>query len=171
MKYFLVVLAETISTLIFKLPRFMILNGLKSTYLRLMFGAKIGRRVIYYPDIWIFTGRNLVIGDDVDLARGVLITTDGGVEIGDRTLIGYGTKILSKNHVIPPNHGQIFTSGHVSKKVLIGSDVWIGANALILPGVEIGNGSVVAAGSVVTKNVGNYEIVGGCPARHIKSRS
>jgi lipopolysaccharide transport system ATP-binding protein len=52
----------------------------------------------------------------------------------------------------------------------IGNDVWIGIDVVILPGVQIGDGAIVAAGSVVTKNVGDYEIVGGNPARHIRNR-
>ena len=59
MKYALVVTIETASHLLFMLPRFRLLNGLKSLYLRILFGARIGRRVVYYPGIWIFTGRFL----------------------------------------------------------------------------------------------------------------
>lgn len=57
-----------------------------------------------------------------------------------------------------------------TRKITIGSDVWIGANAIVLDGITIGNGAVVAAGAVVTKNVHDYEIVGGVPAKLIKKR-
>ncbi len=171
MKYFLVVLVETVSYSIFLLPRFRLLNALKSLYLRLAFGARIGKRVVYYPGIWIFTGRNLDIGDDVDFARGVLVTTSGGVTIGARTLIGYGTSILSSNHRIPKLPGTIFSSGHEHQAVTIGKDVWIGANCTILPGVVIGEGSVVAAGSVVTRCVPKHAVVAGIPATVKKLRS
>ncbi len=170
MKYFLVVAVETLSWLIFRLPRFRTLNGLKSMYLRLAFGARIGKRVVYYPGIWVFTGRRLVLGDDVDLATGVLVTTDGGVTIGDRTLVGYGTQILSRNHRIPPLPQPIFASGHEAGPVRIGTDVWIGAGCIVLPGVRIGDHAVVAAGSVVTKEVPPGAIVGGVPARIIRMR-
>jgi len=169
MKYLLVVTVETVSWIIFQLPRYRTLNALKSLYLR-VFGARIGRRVVYYPGIWVFTGRNLVLGDDVDLATGVLVTTDGGVTIGDRTLVGYGTQILSRNHRIPPLPEPIFTSGHKSGPVVIGADVWIGAGCIILPGARIGDNAVVAAGSVVTKDVPAGAIVGGVPATIIKMR-
>ena len=171
MKYFLVVVIETFSWILFSLPRFRALNLVKSYYLKVFFGARIGKRVVFYPGIWVFTGRCLTLGDDVDLAKGVLLTTDGGVKIGDRTLVGYGTSILSSNHVIPDNHGSIFYSGHSKAPVNIGSDVWIGANCTILPGVSIGDGAVVAAGSVVTKDVRPYEVVGGVPAKVIRERS
>ena len=170
LKYDLVVFVETLSWLIFLLPRFRFLNLLKSAYLRTFFGAKIGRRVVYYPCVWIFTGKNLVIGDDVDIAKGVLITTDGGVTIGARSLVGYGTAIISRNHVVPPNGGKIFFAGHRPSPVEIAQDVWIGANSTILPGVSIGEGAVVAAGSVVINDVEPFKVVAGVPARVIKDR-
>jgi len=156
-------------TVVFSLPRYRLLNIIKTTFLSLM-GSKIGKRVVYYPGVWIFPGRNLVVGDDVDFALGVLVTTDGGVEIGDRTLIGYRTQILSGNHVIPPGRGRIFSAGHDSAKIIIQQDVWIGANCLILAGVTVGEGAVVAGGSVVTKDVAPFTIVGGCPAKVIRTR-
>uniref|UniRef100_UPI00366E5B9B acyltransferase n=1 Tax=Acinetobacter junii TaxID=40215 RepID=UPI00366E5B9B len=170
MKYGLVVFVETISFLVFMLPRFRTLNYLKGLYLRVFFKSKIGKRVVFYPNIWVFTGRNLVLGDDVDLATGVLITTDGGVSIGDRTLVGYGTKILSSNHNVPKLPNRIFDSGHTKAPVVIKNDVWLGANCIILPGVTIGEGAIIAAGSVVTKNVPANVFVGGIPAKIIKER-
>jgi len=154
---------------LFSLPRYRSLNFVKSNFLKL-FGAKIGKKVVYYPGVWVSPPSNIVIGNDVDLALNVLITTSGGVYIGDRTLIGYGTKILSSNHVIPDRDNRIFYAGHENKKVIIENDVWIGANCLILPGVIIGEGAVVAAGSVVTKNVKKFSVVAGVPAKVIKER-
>lgn len=171
MKYALVVAVEAISTFLFSLPRFRTLNALKSLYLRLFFGARIGRRVVYYSGVWVFTGRRLVIGDDVDFARGVLVTTDGGLEIGDRTLIGYGTQILTRNHRIPEFPARIFDSGHVPAPVKIGCDVWLGANCVVLPGVTIGDGAVIAAGAVVTKDVPSGAIAAGVPAKVVRYRN
>jgi acetyltransferase-like isoleucine patch superfamily enzyme len=170
-RYDLVVLVETLSWIIFQLPRLRFFNWVKSHYLRLIFGAKVGKRIVFYPGLWIFTGRNLVLGNDVDLAKGVMITTDGGIVIGDRTLIGYETCIFSSNHSIPPKGENIFGAGHVKKPVEIGNDVWIGARSIILPGVTIGNGAVVAAGSVVTKDVQENTIVAGVPAKVIRKRT
>jgi acetyltransferase-like isoleucine patch superfamily enzyme len=170
MKYFIVVMYETIMKFLFGLPRFKILNKIKKSFLELL-GAQIGNRVIFYPGLWISPPHNLVIGDDVDLALNVLITTKGGVFIGDRTLVGYGTKIISSNHKIPLQKQKIFESTHISKKVVIENDVWIGANCIILPGVVIGEGAVIAAGSIVTKNVKKYTVVGGVPANLIKNRN
>lgn len=166
---FLVVTYESVMCAIFMLPRYPIFNAVKKLFLTLN-GAKIGKRVVFYPGVWIAPGRNLKIGDDVDLALGVLITTSGGVSIGDRALIGYRTQILSSNHVIPADHERIFGAGHDKKSVSIGSDAWVGCNCVILPGVSVGEGAVVAAGSVVTKDVKPFTIVGGVPARLIKNR-
>jgi len=169
MKNFLVCSFELLASIIFALPRHKIFNLIKSGFLRAL-GSKVGKNITYYPRIKLSPGTNLVLGDCVDLAWGVLITTGGGVEIGDRSLIGYNTQIFSANHVIPPRPQQIFTSGHDKERVIIGKDVWIGAGCLILPGVIIGEGAVVAGGSVVTKDVAPFTIVGGNPARIIKER-
>ena len=97
--------------------------------------------------------------------------TSGGVYIGKRTLIGYRTQILSANHTIPPLGEPFPISGDSYAPVCIEDDVWVGANCVITAGVTIGKGAVVAAGSVVTKDVLANSIVGGVPARIIKMRN
>ncbi len=169
-KNFLVCTYELISSIVFALPRHRVFTFVKSNYMRIQ-GAEIGKGITYYPGIKINPCINLKLGNNVDLAWGVLITTTGGVEIGDRTLVGYGTNILSANHVIPENRGRIFESGHIKKKVIIANDVWIGSNCIILAGTRIGEGAVVAAGSVITKDVEPFTIVGGIPAKVIKKRN
>ncbi|MFC4712923.1 acyltransferase [Planococcus dechangensis] len=168
-KRILVVTVESSMEIIFLLPRYRIFNSFKKLILVLL-KNKIGKNPVFYSGVWIMPPMNMVVGDDVDFAKGVLITTSGGVEIGDRTLIGYGTKILTANHNIPKGKGRIFGSGHTYKKVHIEKDVWIGANCVILPGVRVGEGAIIAAGSVVTKNVPPFHIVGGVPAKSIKVR-
>lgn len=168
-KGFVVVSYETIMSFLFMLPRYRTLNKIKRLFLVLN-GARIGKRVVFYPGVWITPGRNLKIGDDVDLALNVQIETSGGVTIGDRTLVGYGTKIFSRNHLIPQKPGQIFCHGHRFNAVSIGKDVWLGANVIVLPGRTIGEGAVVGAGSVVTKDVAPYTIVAGNPAKLVRER-
>ncbi len=160
---------EALIRLVFALPRFYWIGFFKANLLRVM-GARIGRRVTFYPGVWIMTGRQLTVGDDVDLALDVLITTDGGVTIGDRVLIGYRTQILSRNHIIPKERLPIFGSGHSSRPVVIGDDAWIGGNCVILPGVTIGKGCVIGAGSIVTRSIPDYSIAVGNPARVIRVR-
>ncbi len=154
---------------LFSLPRYRVFIFLKQSLLRIM-GAKFGKGVVIYPGVWISPGRNLIVGDDVDLAKDVLITTSGGVTIGDRTLIGYRSLIISSNHSIPPIGEPFPISGDVHAPVSISKDVWIGANCVITPGVEIGEGAVIAAGSVVTKDVPANAIYGGVPAKLIRMR-
>jgi len=168
-KSFLVISYETVMTVLFSLPRYRIFNGLKSFFLRLN-GATIGKRVVYYPGIWIAPGYGLELGDDVDLALNVVIEAAGGVAIGARTLIGHGTKIISGNHGIPPCNQRITEAKSIRRPVFIGQDVWIGANCVILPGRKIGEGSVVGAGSIVTKDVEPFTIVAGNPVRLIRRR-
>jgi len=104
----------------------------------------------------------------------------GPVEIGPFTQIGPNVSIFSRNH--PADSLTINVSSHfcdgkrkriqseLEKKVTIGADVWIGAGAIILPGVDIGHGSIVAAGSVVNKDVESYSIVGGVTAKRLRNR-
>jgi acetyltransferase-like isoleucine patch superfamily enzyme len=168
-KGFLVVSYEAIMNIIFALPRYRLFIFLKSSLLKVM-GAKIGKNVFIYPGVWITPGRNLVIGDHVDIAKDVIITSAGGVFIGDRTLIGYRTQILSANHSIPPIGEPFPVSGDSYAAIHIGNDVWIGANCIITAGVTIGEGAVIAGGSVVTKDVPSNAIFGGVPAKLIKMR-
>jgi acetyltransferase-like isoleucine patch superfamily enzyme len=168
-KEFLVVSFEFLMSVTFSLPRYRFCIYLKQLLLRVM-GAKFGKGVVIYPGVWISPGRNLVVEDHVDLAKDVLITTSGGVKIGARTLIGYRTQIISSNHSIPPIGLPFPISGDAHAPVIIGKDVWIGANCIITPGVNIGEGAVVAGGSVVTKDVPANAIFGGVPAKLIKMR-
>lgn len=168
-KVFLVVTYEIVMSIILGLPRYRCCLVVKKLFLGFT-GAKIGRRVVIYPGVWIIPGHNLIIGDDVDLAKDVLITTRGGVSIGARTLVGYRSQILSVNHSIPPAGIPFPPSGDIYKPVTISNDVWICANCIITPGVTIGEGAVVCAGSVVTCDVPSNAIVGGVPAKIIQMR-
>lgn len=168
-KPMVVITYETIMEIILLLPRYKSINFVKKLFLQAV-GAKIGKRVVMYPGLWISPGRGLEIQDDVDLAKDVLITTSGGVFLGERTLIGYRTQIFSSNHTIPPIGLPFPVSGDKHQKVIILNDVWIGANCIITPGVTINEGAVIAAGSVVTKDVVANSIVGGVPAKIIKMR-
>jgi acetyltransferase-like isoleucine patch superfamily enzyme len=169
LKPIVVVTFETVMSLILNLPRFRLCCNFKCLFLR-MAGAKVGEKVDIYPGVWITPGRNLSIGNQVDLSKDVILTTSGGITIGDRTLVGYRSQILSSDHEIPPVGAEIPISGNVHKPIVIGSDVWIAANCIITSGVKIGNGAIVVAGSVVTKDVPENAIVGGVPAKVLKYR-
>lgn len=126
-------------------------------------GADI--RVKSNADVSMF----ISIGDRSELGSGCLIY--GGVQIGSDVLMGPDIKIITRNHLFKDPTVRINDQGTIFRAVTIGNDVWIGANVVILPGVNIGNGAVIAAGAVVTKDVAPFTVVGGIPAREISKRS
>ncbi len=151
------------------LPHLPIFNSLKS-YLMRWRGAIIGARIKLLSGIWIDRFSSLQIGDDVSLAKDIIMVATGGIQIGDRTMIGYGTTILTANHRIPKNRGPMRFSGTDLKKVIIENDVWIGTRVVLMPGITVGEGSIVGAGAVVNKDVPPFSIVGGVPAIVIRMR-
>ncbi len=110
------------------------------------------------------------VGKRVTVNEFCFIWAGGDLEIGDNVLIGHGVTILTSEHNYDKINISIKYSGISLKPVKIGSDVWIGARATILAGVTINDGSIIAAGAVVTKDVPPYTIVGGVPAKVIKNR-
>ena len=90
--------------------------------------------------------------------------------IGDYVIMGPDVKIYTRNHIFTSLDVPIAEQGHTNEKVMIGNDVWLGANAIITPGVTIGDHAIVASGAVVTKDVPAYAIAGGVPAKVIKYR-
>jgi len=94
----------------------------------------------------------------------------GGLEIGDYVHIAAHTVIIPANHIFKSKKKPICKQGASKKGITIKNDVWIGAHVTILDGVEIGEGSVIGAGSVVTKNIPKYSIAVGVPAKVISKR-
>lgn len=92
------------------------------------------------------------------------------IDIGPNTMLGPHVRIFSANHGVL-RAAYMRDQPFVEAPVSIGGDVWIGANSVVLPGVSIGTGAIVAAGSVVTKDVAAFDIVAGAPARPIGHRS
>lgn len=113
------------------------------------------------------------IGSDCHFGDDVHITSCNGIRIGDNLLTGRNVLITDNSHgefeksslETPPIERPLFSKG----KVVIGNNVWLGSNVCVMPGVTIGDGAVVAANSVVTKDVPSMTMVGGVPARIIKS--
>ena len=110
------------------------------------------------------------IGDNSSISCYTTIYAKFGVKIGKNCLISSNCGISSYNHIIDSDdrHRDEIHDHKYSKAVLIGDNVWIGMNACILPGIEIGNNSIIGSGSVVTKNVPPNEIWVGNPARFVK---
>jgi acetyltransferase-like isoleucine patch superfamily enzyme len=138
-------------------------------FYRLLF-AKLDSFAIFYPGVYLTHCYGIRVGRAFSVNTGALIDGRGGIRIGNDVLVGPYAVINSSDH----SHKQLdlpMTSvDHVMAPVRIGDDVWIGAHAVVTGGVEIGDGAVVAAGAVVTRNVQPYAIVGGVPATVIGDR-
>lgn len=117
-----------------------------------------------FPPFYTDCGKNIKIGKNVFINSGCRFQDQGGITIGDGALIGHNVVLTTLNHDINPNK----RSNMHPAPIVIGNNVWIGANATVVPGVNIGDGAIVAAGAVVTRNVPPKVIVGGVPAKIIK---
>lgn len=114
-------------------------------------------------------GANLSIGVNSSIGRNCQLAND--VTIGEDVMMAPEVIIFSVGHETSDIELPMRLQGNsLAKPVTVGNDVWIGQRAIILPGIKIGNGAIIAAGSVVTKDVPDYAVVGGNPARVIKSR-
>ena len=133
-------------------------------------GSK-GDETIVRPSASLANPENIYLGRRVHIQRNVYLWAGkkSKITIGDNTIIGPGSFITSDNHGTKRDQ-LIRDQQGIEKDVTIGDDVWLGAYVIVLPGITIGNGAVVAAGSVVTKNVPEYTICAGVPARPIKAR-
>jgi len=111
------------------------------------------------------------LGDKVIINDGVIVQSCKGTEIviGNNVTLSYGVKIITGGLILSEDGAM--PQQHNAKPISIQDKVWIGANAVILPGVNIGIGSVVAAGSVVSRNVDSYTVVAGVPAKQIRQLS
>ncbi|MCM1437888.1 MAG: acyltransferase [Roseburia sp.] len=123
-----------------------------------------------HPGVTINFPENVTIGDNIIINRNVLITARSKISLGNNVLIGSNVVINDSNHVFKDREAPITKQGHVADPIVIEDDVWLASNSVILRGVHIGKGAVVAAGSVVTKDVEPYTVVAGIPARKIKNR-
>ncbi len=117
-----------------------------------------------FPPFYTDCGKNIKIGKNVFINSCCRFQDQGGIEIGDGSLIGHNTTIATLNHDFNPAKRQNL----MPNAVKIGKNVWIGSDCTILPGVEIGDGAIVGAGSVVTKSVPENTIVAGNPAKVIR---
>ena len=116
-------------------------------------------------------GDSLHIGDNVGISQNVFIQVRGAVVIGNDVIIGPHVSIFSENHLHRDLSLPIRIQGISRLGVEIEEGAWIGARSIILDGVKIGRNAIIAAGSVVTKDVEEFSVVGGVPAIFIKSRN
>ena len=127
-------------------------------------GKTVDESVALFPPFYTDFGKNITVGKGVFLNSGCRFQDQGGITIGEGSLIGHNVVLATLNHEMDPLHRQDMHPA----PIVIGRHVWIGANATVCPGVTIGDGAIVAAGAVVTKDVPANTVVGGVPARQIK---
>lgn len=133
--------------------------------------VKYGKNVHFQWDVELKSpNKHVIIGDNVGINRRCVIITD--IEIGNHVLIAPHCALLNRGEHSYNMIGEtIFTAPRSrSEKIIIGDDVWIGFGSIILGGLTIGEGAVIAAGSLVLNNVPPYSVVAGSPAKVIKQR-
>jgi acetyltransferase-like isoleucine patch superfamily enzyme len=145
------------------------------------FGARIRRRWLPFGKMgnnvrldrgsWFEHPENITIGDDTGANRYCFIHAGGGVDIGCNVMLGPFVTIYSQNHNWRERSVNIADQGRTRAKVVIEDDVWLCAGSVVLPGVKVRRGTVVAAGAVVTRDTEAYSIVGGIPAVKIGERA
>lgn len=144
----------------------------------------VGARSMIRGEIFVFAhGGRVAIGNDCYIGDNSRIWSGASVTIGDHALVAHNVSIMDNlTHPLDPlarrrQVAAIYTTGHPrdieldDRPIVIGKDAWIGAHALVLRGVTVGEGAIVAAGAVVTKDVAPYTIVAGNPARLLRTLS
>lgn len=130
-----------------------------------LIGKPVGEGFCLFPPFYTDYGQNITIGKGVFLNTSCHFQDQGGITIGDGTLIGHNVVLATLNHDMDPGKRHILHPA----PIVIGKNVWLGANVTVLPGVTIGDGAVVAAGAVVTRDVPPNTVVGGVPAKVLRT--
>ena len=135
-------------------------------------GLRVGARSWIADTVSIIDPQNVEVGSRVSVGPYARLwaSPNARLVIADDVLIGPNVIIVTANHGFAQRDVRVGDQPQIEQDVLIGRDAWIGANAVILPGIRIGEGAVVAAGSVVNRDVEPYAVVGGVPARPIGER-
>lgn len=128
-------------------------------------GTEIDENITVFPPFYTNFGQFISIGKNVFINHACSFLDMGGITVEDDVLIGPKVSLITENHPLNPEDRKAL----ITKPIVLKRKAWIGANATILPGVTIGENSVVAAGAVVSKDVPDNVIVGGVPAKFIKN--
>ena len=132
---------------------------------------KMGKHVVIRDGVKVLYPERVSIGDYSGINDWCLLDGTGGIEIGKYVRLAPKVEIMTSNHIHANPNVPIKLQGLEMKRVVIEDDVWVGIGALIVPGVHVGNGVVIAGHAVVTKNVPPYSIVAGIPAKVIGQRT
>jgi len=142
---------------------------LRGWFYRVLF-RRAGRNLLIYPGVYIIFSHCVTAGRRVAINVGTYIDAGGGLDIGDHVMIGPHCAISSREHSIEATGVPMCHQPVRYRKIVIGNDVWIGANVSVRGGVTLGEGSVIAAGAVVVDDVPANAIVGGVPAKVLRYR-
>jgi acetyltransferase-like isoleucine patch superfamily enzyme len=130
-------------------------------------GCIIGKGVRIAHDVKILAPEKISLGNYVGVANSVILDGRGGLEIGEYSMVGFDSVLLSYTHVADTTRIPYALQGYRGNRICIGSNVWIGARSVIMPGVQVGDNAIIAVNAVVTKDVSENSIVGGVPAQVI----
>lgn len=131
--------------------------------------AECGENIYIGPNVEIRAHKNMKFGSNISINRGCYIDGSGGLTIQDNVSIAHHCSILTTNHTWEDNNLPIKDQAIVKLPVIIKENVWIGCGSRLINGITINNKAIIAAGAVVNKDVPSNSIVGGVPAKVIKS--
>lgn len=135
------------------------------SFLLRIFGAKVGRRVHVYPGVKVWAPWNIVLGDECGIANGVTLYSQGKISIGKRSVISQGSYLCAGTHDYTHPGFPLIT-----KPIVIGDNAWVATESFIHPGISIGDGCVIGARSVVTKDQPCWMVCSGFPCVPLKPR-
>ncbi len=132
-----------------------------------LIGKPVSEKFGLFPPFYTDFGKNITLGENVFINAGCMFQDQGGITIGDNCLIGHRVVLATLNHDLNPAERASLCPAPIQ----IGKNVWIGAGAIVLPSVIIGEGAVIGAGAVVTKDVPPMCVAAGVPAKVIRRLS
>lgn len=135
--------------------------------------ATLATGVALSPTVSVRNGARLSVGANSEIGQGCFLwagDSHATISLGQFALLAPGVFVTCSNYHFDASSGPVMQCGRNEADVVIGSNTWLGANAIVLPGVTIGDGAIVAAGSVVSRNVEPGVLVAGVPARVVRRR-
>jgi acetyltransferase-like isoleucine patch superfamily enzyme len=156
----------------FRADDFCEINGLSRKGLQFGDNVSVGKNALIRPTNQFggSLGEGLKVGSNSNIGHFAYIGCSGYIEIGNNVMISPRVSMYSENHNYVDLDVPMKEQGVTRESIIIEDDCWIASNSIILAGVKIGHGSIIAAGSVVTKDVAPMSIMGGNPAKLIRSR-
>ena len=131
---------------------------------------KVGDNVVIYENVYLHFPEKMEFGNNVSIHPMCHLEAYGNIKIGDDVSIAHGTTILTTTHLYDDVTIPVKDQGFNSKETYIGNGTWIGAKATVLYGVHVGENSIIGANSLVNKDVPDFAVVGGVPAKILKMR-